>query len=40
MIFDSRKAQAEAIIRSYVLWSMGGGLIPIPLVDFAAVTAI
>lgn len=33
-------AEANAIIRSHVLWAMGGGLIPIPLVDFAAVTAI
>lgn len=37
---NSQKVKAEAIIRSHVLWSMGGGLIPIPLVDFAAVTAI
>lgn len=36
----SKKAQAEAIIRTHVLWAMGGGLIPLPLVDFAAVTAI
>lgn len=36
----SKQAEAEAIIRSHVLWAMGGGLIPIPLVDFAAVTAI
>lgn len=36
----SQTQQAEKIIRSHVLWSMGGGLIPIPLVDFAAVTAI
>ncbi|MEO0536018.1 MAG: DUF697 domain-containing protein [Cyanobacteria bacterium P01_A01_bin.123] len=35
-----RRAKAESIIRSHVLWAMGGGLIPIPLVDFAAVTAI
>lgn len=40
MNIDSKKNQAETIIRSHVLWSMGGGLIPIPLVDFAAVTAI
>ncbi len=39
-MFDNRKSQAQSIIRSHVLWSMGGGLIPIPLVDFAAVTAI
>ncbi len=31
---------AEAVIRSHVIWAMGAGLIPIPLVDFAAVTAI
>lgn len=36
----SQKAQADAIIRTHVLWATGGGLIPIPLVDFAAVTAI
>lgn len=36
----SQRAQADAIIRSHVLWAMGGGLIPIPIVDFAAVTAI
>lgn len=36
----TKRTEAEAIIRSHVLWAMGGGLIPIPLVDFAAVTAI
>lgn len=36
----SRITEADRIIRSHVLWAMGGGLIPIPLVDFAAVTAI
>ncbi len=36
----NKSFQAEKIIRSHVLWAMGGGLIPIPLVDFAAVTAI
>ncbi|MEM9137012.1 MAG: DUF697 domain-containing protein, partial [Cyanobacteria bacterium P01_F01_bin.42] len=36
----SKRTQADAVIRSHVLWAMGGGLIPIPLVDFAAVTAI
>lgn len=36
----SKKIEAEKIIRSHVLWAMGGGLIPLPLVDFAAVTAI
>ena len=36
----SKRMEAEKIIRSHVLWAMGGGLIPIPLIDFAAVTAI
>ncbi|ELR98181.1 DUF697 domain-containing protein [Gloeocapsa sp. PCC 73106] len=36
----SRLVEANKIIRSHVLWAMGAGLIPIPLVDFAAVTAI
>lgn len=36
----SQRTEAEAIVRTHVLWAMGGGLIPIPLVDFAAVTAI
>lgn len=36
----SQRTEANAIVRSHVLWAMGGGLIPIPLVDFAAVTAI
>lgn len=30
----------DRIIRDHVLWSMGAGLIPIPLFDIAAVTAI
>lgn len=39
-MFEDKEAKAESIVRSHVLWAMGGGLIPIPLVDFAAVTAI
>ena len=35
-----KRTEAEKIINSHVLWAMGGGLIPIPLVDFVAVTAI
>ena len=30
----------DQIIKSHVLWALGGGLIPIPLADFVAVTAI
>ena len=33
-------AETERIVRSRVLWAMGAGLIPVPLVDFAAVTGI
>lgn len=36
----SKRIQADKIIRSHVLWAIGGGLIPVPLVDFAAVTAV
>ncbi|MDX2272283.1 MAG: SHOCT domain-containing protein [Cyanobacteriota bacterium] len=36
----SQSEAVESIIRSHVLWAMGAGLIPIPVVDFAAVTAI
>ena len=32
--------EAETIVRRHVLWSMGAGLIPIPLFDIAAVTAV
>lgn len=35
-----KKEQAEKVIRSHMLWSAGSGLIPIPLIDFAAVTAL
>lgn len=31
---------SEEIIKTHVLWAAGGGLIPVPLVDFIAVTAI
>ncbi len=31
---------ADKIVRSHVIWSLGAGLIPVPLFDLAAVTAI
>ena len=31
---------ADKIVRSHVIWAMGAGLIPLPLFDLAAVTAI
>jgi uncharacterized protein (DUF697 family) len=36
----SRKDKSEAVIKSSVMWSMGAGLIPIPVADMVAVTAI
>jgi uncharacterized protein (DUF697 family) len=32
--------QAEKIVTNHVIWSLGGGLIPLPLFDLAAVTFI
>ncbi len=32
--------KANKIIKSHVMWSMGAGLVPIPLADIASVTAI
>jgi len=36
----SKRSEANSLINKHVLWALGGGLIPIPIVDFAAVTAI
>ena len=36
----TRQAEADSIIRTHVLWSMGAGLMPVPLFDIAAVTAV
>ncbi len=32
--------QADAIVRSHVMWAIGAGLLPVPLADLAGVTAI
>jgi uncharacterized protein (DUF697 family) len=37
---SSRQDKSEAVIKSSVIWSMGAGLIPIPVADMVAVTAI
>lgn len=39
-IEDLRDESAELIIRNHMVWSMGAGFIPIPFMDFAAVTYI
>jgi uncharacterized protein (DUF697 family) len=35
-----RKKEAEKIVTRHVLWAMGAGLVPVPLFDLAAVTAV
>lgn len=35
-----RKDSANSIIKNHMIWSMGAGLIPIPIADFFAVSAI
>jgi uncharacterized protein (DUF697 family) len=34
------KANAERIVNTHVLWSIGAGLVPLPIVDIVAVSAI
>ncbi|RMD97626.1 MAG: DUF697 domain-containing protein [Deltaproteobacteria bacterium] len=36
----NQRDEAERIIREHLIWSVGAGLVPIPLVDLAAVTGI
>ncbi len=36
----TQRNEADKIIKKHVIWALGGGLIPVPLLDFAAVTAI
>ena len=39
-IAASKQSEAEAIVNKYIPWAMGAGLVPVPLVDIAAVTGI
>lgn len=34
------KEKADSIIKNHMIWSMGAGLIPVPIADFFAVSAI
>jgi uncharacterized protein (DUF697 family) len=36
----SRHADADAIVRTHMIWAFGAGMMPLPLLDLAAVTAI
>ncbi len=35
-----REKHADTIIKNHIIWSMGAGLIPVPVVDFFAVSGI
>ena len=37
---SNRLKRAEDIIRTHTIYAAGGGIIPLPLIDFAAVTAV
>jgi len=39
-IDDIRKDSSDLIIKNHMIWSMGAGFIPIPLLDFAAISYI
>lgn len=38
--YPSRRIRAEEIIRSNVLWSLGAGVLPLPVFDILAITAV
>lgn len=37
---QQRDIATQSIIRNHIIWSMGSGLIPLPVVDFLAVSAV
>jgi uncharacterized protein (DUF697 family) len=37
---SDKTAMAEQLIRQHVIWAVGAGLVPIPVADFIAVTAV
>ena len=39
-LLKSKRERAEQTIRSQVVWALGAGLVPVPLLDVAAVTAV
>ena len=36
----SNEGRAEAVVRNYMMWTGAAGIIPMPIVDMAAITAI
>ena len=37
---ENRSENSDKVIRNHIVWSMGAGLIPVPIADFFAVSAI
>ncbi len=37
---DEREQQARKVIKNYMWWSMGAGLIPVPFVDLVAISGV
>lgn len=35
-----KQLRADIVIKNNVLWSLGGGVVPIPLIDLVAITAV
>ncbi len=40
VLIDEQDEKSAKIVNKYMLWSLGAGIIPIPLVDMAAVTGV
>jgi uncharacterized protein (DUF697 family) len=36
----TKKDKAQEVVRAHVLWGLGAGIIPVPVLDIAAVTAV
>jgi uncharacterized protein (DUF697 family) len=37
---ENRQEKAQEIIKNHVMWAMGAGALPLPIIDVAAVTAV
>jgi uncharacterized protein (DUF697 family) len=37
---SEKETQAQKVIRNYMLWSLGAGLVPVPVLDLAAVSGV
>jgi uncharacterized protein (DUF697 family) len=37
---DDKQQSAQRVVKQHVIWSVGAGLVPVPIVDFVAVTGI